>query len=364
MADDDTINPLGSPTTNYGWTKPTVGADVDAWGGMLNTDLDGIDTTVKAVSTVANAAYPASNPSGYQTAANVTASLGSYLALSGGTLTGALNGTTATFGGTLIGGASVVARGAAGTARGFVGQTGTSSRWSVTVGNQSAETGGNVGSDFAIDRSSDAGVYIDSPLVINRANGQATFAKTPLAPTFQATDAAGTARGINVSTAGLLRWAMSIAYSDAESGADAGSNFALFNYHDNGTFNGNPLYISRATGVATFAQPIVNGSDQRIKKGIKAIEGGEALTIVGKLQGVRYTPVDGVREHVGLIAQDVAGALPEVVFGTNATSEQAKAYGLPEGEAILGVAYGNVVAVLIEAVKELTARVAELEAAR
>jgi hypothetical protein len=77
-------------TANYGWVKPNVGDSDDAWGGMLNADLDGIDTTVKSVSTVANAAYPASNPSGYQTAANVTASLGSYLALSGGIMTGAM----------------------------------------------------------------------------------------------------------------------------------------------------------------------------------------------------------------------------------------------------------------------------------
>jgi hypothetical protein len=33
-------------TANYGWTKPTVGADTDAWGGELNTDLDSIDTQV------------------------------------------------------------------------------------------------------------------------------------------------------------------------------------------------------------------------------------------------------------------------------------------------------------------------------
>jgi hypothetical protein len=65
-------------TVNYGWTKPEVGASIDNWGGYINSDLDGIDTTVKGVSNVANAAYPASNPSGYQTAAQVTASLAPY----------------------------------------------------------------------------------------------------------------------------------------------------------------------------------------------------------------------------------------------------------------------------------------------
>ena len=60
-------------TANYGWTKPTVGASDDAWGGYLNADLDGIDSTVHGVSTIANAAYPASNPAGYVTAAAIPA---------------------------------------------------------------------------------------------------------------------------------------------------------------------------------------------------------------------------------------------------------------------------------------------------
>ena len=49
MADDEPR--VGEATTaNYGWVKPTVGDSDDAWGGYLNSDLDGIDTTVKGVS--------------------------------------------------------------------------------------------------------------------------------------------------------------------------------------------------------------------------------------------------------------------------------------------------------------------------
>ena len=77
MADDEDITPQAGElvTANYGWIKPTVGDSDDAWGGYINSDLDGIDTTVKSVSTVANAAYPATNPGGYQTAAQVTAAV-------------------------------------------------------------------------------------------------------------------------------------------------------------------------------------------------------------------------------------------------------------------------------------------------
>jgi hypothetical protein len=48
----------GTPTTNYGWTKPTVGADANLWGTYVDADLDAIDSTLFSVATVASAGCP------------------------------------------------------------------------------------------------------------------------------------------------------------------------------------------------------------------------------------------------------------------------------------------------------------------
>ena len=49
MVDDPRAGELA--TTNYHWTKPTVGASDDAWGGYLNADLDSIDSIVHGIDT-------------------------------------------------------------------------------------------------------------------------------------------------------------------------------------------------------------------------------------------------------------------------------------------------------------------------
>jgi hypothetical protein len=57
-----------------------------------------------------------------------------------------------------------------------------------------------------------------------------------------------------------LRWTMFMATADLETGANAGSNFRLTAYRDDGIPNTNVLTINRATFVADFARnPTVNG---------------------------------------------------------------------------------------------------------
>lgn len=100
------------------------------------------------------------------------------------------------------------------------------------------------------------------------------------------------------------------------------------------------------TGVVT-APNFVSSSDVRLKSEVETI--ADALALVCALRGARFT-MEGSRQ-IGVIAQEVEAVLPEVVR-TDADTGQ------------LSIAYGNITGLLIEAVKELTARVAALEEAR
>ena len=94
------------------------------------------------------------------------------------------------------------------------------------------------------------------------------------------------------------------------------------------------------TGVNTFTQQVNavdfnSTSDARLKTNIKGIE--DALKKVMLLKGVSFDWADSGDKTIGLIAQDVEQVLPDVVS---------------QGEVYKSVAYGNIVAVLIEAIKE------------
>ena len=97
------------------------------------------------------------------------------------------------------------------------------------------------------------------------------------------------------------------------------------------------------TGVVT-APNFVSSSDARLKSEVETI--ADALALVSALRGVRFT-MDESRQ-IGVIAQEVAAVLPEVVRADGQSGQ-------------LSVAYGNIVGLLIEAIKELAARVAALE---
>lgn len=91
-------------------------------------------------------------------------------------------------------------------------------------------------------------------------------------------------------------------------------------------------------------------SDVRLKTNIELIP--DALDKICQLRGVTYDrrDIDGIGRQTGVIAQEVQAVLPEAVM--QADDEQGT----------LSVAYGNLVGLLVEAVKELRAEVRELRA--
>ena len=98
-------------------------------------------------------------------------------------------------------------------------------------------------------------------------------------------------------------------------------------------------------GAAIFNNNVTAFSDERLKDNIETLEDG--LAKVEQLRGVTYTRDD--REEIGVIAQEVEKILPEIVL---------TAY---DEMGTKSVDYSRITAVLIEAVKELSARVKELE---
>jgi hypothetical protein len=104
--------------------------------------------------------------------------------------------------------------------------------------------------------------------------------------------------------------------------------------------NGNTVEYGRFTispgGVGT------NGSDKRLKKKIKTLKG--SLAKIRQIRGVSYTYKASGEQHYGVIAQEIQPHFPDAV--TKQGAGQGK-------EDYLGVAYTDLVAPLIEAVKEV-----------
>jgi hypothetical protein len=100
-----------------------------------------------------------------------------------------------------------------------------------------------------------------------------------------------------------------------------------------------------AAGAATFNNDVTAFSDERLKTDIKTID--NALSKVCDMRGV-YFNRDGAA-GTGVIAQEIQNILPEVVH---------------DKQEYLSVAYGNMVGVLIEAIKELKKEVETLKGSK
>ncbi len=383
-------------TPNYNLAQPEVGGEVDTWGGLLNTDLLTIDTTMKAISDVANGALPKT----------------------GGTMTGALTN-TATGGTQLIlaptsGNSTIEMRtGAALLDHVIFGVVAGNRRWGLNLGDSAGEAAPATGSNFAIYRYDNSGTYLSSPLVINRATGNvnvnglqmngdgSTVATGTLWSNFGAVSTQQVYRRLGWNNS-VGRWAEVLEsdasyalYSyDATGGTPTRALSLLQNgrvaFPNWGTVTGRFLVVQGSTGTGPFPTGAASGldmdsstargqvfayhygtagylpmdyrasshnfsqgnvygpdfiatSDARLKTEIEPIR--DAMDKLREITGVLY--VKGGKHEAGVIAQDVQRAFPVAVHERD--------------DGYLGVSHGQLQGLVIAALNELDKRIAALE---
>ena len=347
----------------------------------------------------------------------------------------------------------------------ILGKTNGSLRWIIIPGNSETETGGNAGSNFGINNYNDSGAYIETPFVINRANGLTTLKSLSVtgavySDSFRFRSDGAQDTGIDWESDGVLKflnnnvktgsinasgnlsvignisttsnllsvgsgataniqfqqWNNSIVgqyylNTDGTAGfndttnlkirwsSDTSGNFYTYSnitmqtatllsgvYYSPGLISSPASYQTvlryfHEPSVRAGAQFLIGGatlfefrdngngyapntwislSDKRVKEDQKTIDG--ALGKLAKLNGVTYkrndiSNIDGSPiVSVGLLAQDVAAVLPEAVEVTG----QAPAND-PDGPGLMSLNYNGVIALLVNAVKELSAKVDALE---
>ena len=91
----------------------------------------------------------------------------------------------------------------------------------------------------------------------------------------------------------------------------------------------------------TSSNDVIAFSDRKLKDNIETLDGKKVLD----MRGVSFTRKDTGKESSGVIAQEIQEVAPELVHDTNGT---------------LGVAYGNLVGYLIEAIKDQQKQIDEL----
>ena len=107
------------------------------------------------------------------------------------------------------------------------------------------------------------------------------------------------------------------------------------------------VMVMDAAGNLTGTGNVTGFSDARLKANVQSIQ--DAVQKVQELRGVTYERIDqpaGSSRLTGLLAQDLIKVLPEAVM----TNEHG----------FMSIAYGNVVGLLVEAIKDLSVEVSDL----
>lgn len=160
---------------------------------------------------------------------------------------------------------------AAGQNRGIYITSGNVGRWYLYA-NNTAESGSDAGSDFRINRYTDAGTAY-TVLSLQRSNGSVVWdsydywirrrngvnGQTAGTVSLYLEGDTSQAKQLGFTTTGVIRWAIA-SNSAAESGSNAGSDLVIYRYSDAGAYIATALSIARSTGAITIGGYINDGA--------------------------------------------------------------------------------------------------------
>ena len=297
-----------APTLTGSGASGTWGISVTGSASSITGTYGGSLTSSQITTGLGYTPYNSTNPSGYIT----SSALSSYAALSGATFTGSINS-----------GSSVSAA---------------NTNSSAIVTGSSFAVGGNGGNYLAFGQSTSYTQWIQSGY-----NGNTT------------------------------RWAINLNPLGGNVGVNMGTNTdPSYNLDVNGKARvSSSLGVGSAAPQSTIGQIVASDniiayfSDARLKENIAPIP--DALAKINTLSGVTYNSNDLAESYgytdrsqqVGVLAQEVKVVMPQVIkpapFDTDGEGNSIS------GQNYMTVQYEKLVPLLIEAIKELTAKVNDLE---
>jgi len=155
------------------------------------------------------------------------------------------------------------------------------------------------------------------------------------------------ALGDDANYAASVTAAIAAAQTAAQNYADANDANTTYTAGNGMTLSGTEFLMSGSyTGSFTATGDITAYSDESLKTNIQVIDG--ALGRVEAIRGVTFDRIEDGSTSTGVVAHELEAVLPEAVH--------------TDVNGLKSVAYGNITGLLIEAVKELSAQVAELKA--
>lgn len=329
-------------TPLYNLTKPEVGSDVNAWGAHLNSDLDTIDANM--VSRILTSSQSFAGPITLPTD-GLNVGSGQLRVLSGNV---SASGNLAVSGSATISTTLTVSSNSSlqGTL-GVTGATTLSSTLGVTGVTTLAYNGLNVGSGQL--NCTGGNVTMSGALTVTgNISGPVTASSINASTTLTVTGATQLNSTLSVAGASTLTGNLSITNGANERTISLGNSGGYFfgNPSQAGWKNnvGTGLIYWDFSGNFTAAANITAYSDAKLKKNVETIP--DPMALVRKMRGVFYDRIEDNKAGVGVIAQEIQQVLPQVVQTNDGT---------------LSVAYGNISGVLIEALKDIDARLAKLE---